>query len=814
MPYASAFSQKTKNKPPTNQDRVPRALKYPITRVDWRGLDITSPYDAIKGNRATFGHDFRIYAEESDSRNVSVSSRKGSGPYIPALSSAVDQQNTTTTGAADKPVGLLTEWKAMKFTAGVTGPLVKVGLNLKKTTSSAGPIVIKIYTNSSGKPGTLIAESGILNSAITTSYAYVNAHFIEAPTVTSGQVYWIVAYIQDDGASTYSWSSNTTTTLALTSNSTGTSWSSTIYSLNFKTYVCSTALIKGGVRFAPTTSVNKTVIPIGTTLYSADDVTGALTAILTGQSSSATQYYFAYADNKLFWVNGFNDLTTWDGSSITSNSNLATNGTFEANVTGWTGGTGTTVTRDTGAGNFRTGVAGMKLVGSGGNHAVATFPMTYEKGKQYTLTMYVKGTASQTVTPRAQGVLGPAVTLTGGWDLLTYTFIATSGGAATYGVESGTNNATIYVDDVDLRWTGIQTITHSQLPILSNLLFHKNLLIGQSAADPNKLIWSEAPGNDDGAGAFWYNAYLSTSFIYVPTSKASDPITALASFQDNLYIFSRSGKWTLYGSDPGSFTLRQATGKKGCVGQNALFVDENNMYFAAPDGLYRFNGSKDDIISTLVQSEFASIANINNICTTKWKRQIRFYYSASGSPVNNSCLLWHTVFEEMTKDTDTFVSYAIPFTDGDDADQLVELSSVAPRATYAEVDYNNHGKAIDFIYYCKNDSMGIPAMRKRLTRFFPLLEGDGGNYPVQVGVDKDMEDETRYVNYSLKQGAALIGQFAVGDGTLIEKNIQFKPTRFRISGYAYYWQVRVKRRAINNRVRFIGYVLAIRTKRL
>ncbi len=105
-------------------------------------------------------------------------------------------------------------------------------------------------------------------------------------------------------------------------------------------------------------------------------------------------------------------------------------------------------------------------------------------------------------------------------------------------------------------------------------------------------------------------------------------------------------------------------------------------------------------------------------------------------------------------------------------------------------------------------------MKKRLTRFFPILEGDGGNYPVQVGVDKDMEDETRYVDYDLAQGSALIGQFSVGDGTLIEKNIQFKPKRFRITGYSYYWQVRIKRRAINNRVRFIGYVLAIRTKRL
>lgn len=676
MPYISRFSRRVRQViPSSNQSE-------PITRLDFRGLDTTSPYDVVQNNRSPFAHDFRIYAEESDSRRVAISSRKGSGTYVTALSEAADQQNTSATGAADQSIGVVTEWKAMKFTAGVTGPLTKLELRLKKTTSSSGPIVIKVYTNNAGIPGTLIGESGILNSDISTSYAYVPAHFIEAPAVTSGSVYWIVAYIQDDGSNTYSWSSNTSTTLALTSNTTGQSWASTAYSLNFKTYVCSTALIKGGARYAPTSAENRTVIPIGTSVYSVDDVTGAMTAILTGQNANATHYYFAYADDKLFWVNGFDNLKTWDGTTV-------------------------------------------------------------------------------------------------------------------------------------------ETITHANLPILSNIIFHNNLLIGISAADPNRFVYSEAPGNDDGSGNLWYKAYLSTSFQYVPTSKASDPLTGMAVFQDNLYFFTRSAKYALYGKDPGSFLLRQSTGKKGAVSQGAIHADENYIYFAAPDGFYRFNGAKDEIISDFtwnrggsIQSEYASIADVDKVFVTKWKRGVRMYYPSSGAPVNDSCVIWHTVFQEWLRDTDSFVSFAIPLTDGNDDDKLVELSSVCPRATYAEQDYNNLGKAINFEYHCKNDSLGMPAVRKRITKFFPLLEGDGGNYPVQVGVDKDMENETRYVDYELAEGGVRIGEFSVGDGTLIEKDVQFSPKRFRISGYAYYWQPRIKRRAINNRVRFIGYTLAIRTKRL
>lgn len=814
MPYSSPFSTTSPVAAPKANNKLPRALSYPISRLDWRGLDTTHPYDVVKNNQSPFGHDFRIYADQADSRQVSVSTRKGSGAYIPALSTVLDQQNIVTTGAADKSVGVLTGWKAMKYTAASTGPLVKVALNLKGTTASSGPVVVRVYTNNAGVPGTLIAESGILNSAIGTSYGYIEALFIEAPQVTSGTVYWIVAFIQDDGENTYSWSSNTSTSLALTSDSQGSSWTTTSYSLNFKAYTCTTDKIKGGARFAPTNSVNKTVLAIGTTIYAADDNTGALTAILSGQNSSATKYRFTYADNKLFWVNGFNDLTTWDGSFVTTNTNLATNGTFETNVTGWVAGTGTTITRETGAGNFRTGVASMKLVGSGGNPTAATFPITVEKGKQYTVQMYVKGTASQTVTATAGGISGPATTLTGGFDLVTFTFTATTAGASTYGVLSGTTNATIYVDDVTLTFTGIQTITHPQLPTLSNVTFHKNLLFGISAADPNKFIWSEAPGNDDGSGNFWYNAYLSTSFIYIPTSKASDPLTAMIEFQDNLYFFTRSGKYALYGTDPGSFLVRDATGKKGCVSQEAVFSDENNIYFVAPDGYYDFNGSKDNLISTNIQNEFENITNINDIVITKWNRTIRFYFATTASSVNNSCHIWHTVFQEWLEDTDTFVSYAIPFTDGDDNDQLVELSSVCPRATYAEVDYNNLGKKINFVYYCKSDSMGIPALRKRIYRFFPLLEGDTNDFPVLVGVDRDNENDTPYTTYELTSGGAKIGHFFIGDGTLIGTTTQFIPKRFRISGFGYYWQVRIERQAINNRVRFIGYVIAIRTKRL
>lgn len=669
MPFVSKFSARKKLIAP-NPNLAP-----PVVRLDLRGIDLTSPYDIVKDNRSPYAKNFRIYNEVENSRRVAVSSRKGSGFYTTPLTETLDQSNTSTTGAADQDVGIVNNWKAMKFVAGVTGPLTKVSLNLKSQITSSGPIIVAIYDDSSGTPGTLLADSGILNSVTSGTYAYLDARFVEAPTVTSGQTYWIVAHMQEDGESTYKWSSNTASTLALTSNTGGLGWNTTSYSLNLKTYVSSTSVIKGTTRYAPTNSANTTLIYAGNNVYTVNDGTGAQTSIVGSLNSSAARAYFTFADNKAFWVNGFDQLKTWDGTTI-------------------------------------------------------------------------------------------------------------------------------------------ETITHTQLPILSNATFHKNRLFGVSASDPNKIIWSEIPGNDDGAGHLWYYAYLSTSFLYVPSPKASDPITAIIPFNDTLLIFTRKTKYVLYGDDPGSFSLKQATGSKGAASQRGVYADENYCYFVGDDGFYRYNGAKDEILSDMIQTEFEAIADINNCFITKWNRMVRFYYAQTGQAHNNKCVLWHTTFEEWLMDTDSYVSMATPWTDGDDASNLVEISSKAPTAYLAEQDDNNLGKQIDFEYDCKVDALGDPAMKKRIVKFFPLLEGDGRNYVVSVGIDKDRQDMTRYTDLSLTVGGALIGGFAIGDGTTLAKITQFAPDRVRVSGYAYYWQVRVKHKAINNPIQFIGYVLSIRAKRL
>lgn len=666
--------------------RFERELQAPLIQgqgakeqvmIDFRGLDLTSPYDMVQKNRSPNARNFRLYAEESDDRRVAVSNRRGKGRYIDTIGSTAGSSHTTTTTVGDAVLGIEL-WRSMPFTShSSTSVLDYVELRLKKSSGATGPILVDVYTDNSGDPGVLIASSSISNDALTTSYAYVPAHFIEGPTLTASTVYHIVARLQDDAVGTFHWSYLTTGTTPApkTSVNSGLTWDTfSDAHFNYKTYYTTTGLIKNAIRYAPSSASNTTVFALADKLYKTNDSLHTVTQIVSGLTDNS-DVCFTQADGKVFWVNGTDNLKSWDGTTV-------------------------------------------------------------------------------------------------------------------------------------------ETITHTQLPVLKLAAFHKNVLWGVTVADPNKIIYSIAPAEVDSLGNQWYKGYLSTNFGYFPEPKSNDPITSIRPFQDTLVVFTASKKGLIYGSNNADVQPREATGKKGAVSHKGTFADENFVYFVATDGIYRFNGSEDKIISDLIQPRFDEIADLSKVTITKWKRQVRFYYPSPGSAYNDKCLIWHTVLEEWLEDTETYTTMGVPFTDGDDDYEMAEVSSTKPAIYFAEVNDHDYGHPLDFVYDCKCDSFGNPAKRKRINKLYPLLEGSGGDYDVQVGLDKDRQGTPRYSNLSLASDGAKIGQFVFGDGTRIGVADSYKPARIRASGYAYYWQLRIARKAVDNTVRFVGYVLSYRTKRL
>lgn len=237
--------------------------------------------------------------------------RQGFDFHSDAAGETQDQAQTSTTGAADRSFGT-TAYLAETFTSGQTAPLTKLEVRLKNAASATGTVLVELWTNSGGVPGTLITRSSIASSALTSSYAYLTARFPDAPSLTATTVYWIVLYVQDTGSGTYSWSSTSTATTALSSANSGSTWSATAYSLNFKQHYATTGGIKGLHRAYKSDGTSVTLFAHGTSLYSVNEVTGALTAIKTGLSANATKYRFVTVNDRVYYVNEFDGLRKWD----------------------------------------------------------------------------------------------------------------------------------------------------------------------------------------------------------------------------------------------------------------------------------------------------------------------------------------------------------------------------------------------------------------------------------------------------------------------------------------------------------------------
>lgn len=298
---------------------APQTL-YPFEFFQLLGLDTYNPDEVADPRRCVYGRNFRLYNPEDQTSRVALSKRQGHIFYSVPVGETVDQQITSTTGAADKIINLVTR-QAQKITAGATGVLSRVDIRLDNTASGNGPAIVAFYSDNSGKPGTLLGTSSITSSSITGSYQYLSARYIEAPTVTSGTVYWVVSYVQSDGGNSYNWSSTTSATTAMVSTDAGNTWSSTSYALNVKTYVSTSGGVKGHTRFYRSTASPVTLMAHNTNVYTVNDVSGAITSIKSGLSASATDYDWANVNDVIYYANGFDSLQKYNG---TTNSTVST----------------------------------------------------------------------------------------------------------------------------------------------------------------------------------------------------------------------------------------------------------------------------------------------------------------------------------------------------------------------------------------------------------------------------------------------------------------------------------------------------------
>jgi hypothetical protein len=270
-----------------------------------KGINSYATNDNVADNQLVFAQDARITSLGS------YKTRQGCNFYSVPAGETIDLNRTSTTGAANQSFNNI-NWLASKYVAAASGQLTKIDLNLKNDASASGTIIIKLFTNNAGVPGTELAQSDIVNADLSSTYAYISAKFIQAPTIVSGTTYWIVVYVQTDATGSYKWSSTTSVTTGLTSSNSGINWSAASFGFNAKTYLSTSNGTIGLFRAYKSDGTVKTLIAYGTHVDSINDLTGALTTVKSSLSSSATKYRFAIANDTVYYVNGIDAPRKWD----------------------------------------------------------------------------------------------------------------------------------------------------------------------------------------------------------------------------------------------------------------------------------------------------------------------------------------------------------------------------------------------------------------------------------------------------------------------------------------------------------------------
>jgi hypothetical protein len=279
---------------------------------DLKGMNMVTPDSITPPGESPWTINSRMHARDDGDERVANRTRKGSSFLSTPVGETLNVQNlTASNGDLDFSA---TKVIANPFTPNATGALSRMDHEIKRVAGTQGHIIVEIWTTSGGVPGTMLAQSSILSSSVTTAYQYLPTHFIDAPTLTSGVQYFAVYYIQDNGVGSYYINQTAVgSALELFSTNAGGSWSTLSVGVHFKSYLSTVGAIKGYHLRYPSTLANRIMIAQLGNIYSIDKGTGTPVSVDSGLTSAAPYTRFAQWDDKTIWVNGFDHMRWWDG---------------------------------------------------------------------------------------------------------------------------------------------------------------------------------------------------------------------------------------------------------------------------------------------------------------------------------------------------------------------------------------------------------------------------------------------------------------------------------------------------------------------
>lgn len=286
---------------------------------DLRGLNMIAPDQVMPEGETPYTINSRMYAREDGETRVAIRTRKGSRRLSTPIGETLNVQNVaSSTGDVTFDE---TNWIAEQFTPSSSGALTKLEFEIKSSVAGGGHVIVDIYSDNAGVPGDLLAQGSIYAGTITSSYQYLPAYFIDAPSLVSGTPYWHRLRVQEGGTAVYA-VNKTAASGGYSTVDPGTIYTSLGYTWRYKSYLATAGTILGYTRRYPQNKANRTLFAFGTDVYSVTNA-GVATSISSAIHANAEKVRFAQIDDKTMWVDGNNTAKEWDGTTVSAVSNVA-----------------------------------------------------------------------------------------------------------------------------------------------------------------------------------------------------------------------------------------------------------------------------------------------------------------------------------------------------------------------------------------------------------------------------------------------------------------------------------------------------------
>lgn len=375
------------------------------------------------------------------------------------------------------------------------------------------------------------------------------------------------------------------------------------------------------------------------------------------------------------------------------------------------------------------------------------------------------------------------------------------------------NDIVYYVNSYDgLRKWDFTTESQVNATNYTHICEHKGLLFLVTALDPNKVVYSNFAD---------YETFTSTDFVYVPSPKTGDPVTALVSLNGYLIIPTLNNKHILSGDDNATFSLDEAPDQKGTYTQETVTADKNFIYFLSDDGVYRSNGSEPQLLSENIYEEIKNLANKETTCIVVNKGRLYLWFKSAGSSANDSCYVWNLNFSSSTDSVESIDDNAYVCraqTAFRDTDDLLVASSLIGQVYWQEKSSNdntNLGGDINFLLQTHYMTFDTPAVLKEIRYWQPRFGAQTGNYTVSSEYATDLRDNWQLYSSPNVQGAGVTyGSGAqYGDGSTYGATAEVQASLY-VPGEYRRIALRYKHFATRQPNSFLGHTLVVQKRRM